>query len=273
MFLLSAMLREAEPLWLDGFALTDAADLHALLKTGFPLYAARCVLAAAALPSLDKPTAIQVPAGAVGALYCATRMPDGFPEDVVAAAEKRFPLGLYSHTAAYFVLGAIKDPQRPPELTKIVLMRRDLVSVEKALRDLRDKVIAHRANGAEGADGLNSSLDSLASELRRLCTLLAQGFCDTAERAEVKIQARAEMSEREREKDSSPTVAVDRTGGAGTVRCTFPSAAGSVEVAVPLEEAFLLDLSDVLSCDKDWQPRERGQVCALLRGALGYRDE
>ena len=271
LFLLSAMLREGEPLWLDGFSLTDAADLHTLLKQSFPLYASRCSLAATALPSIDQPTAVQVSAGAVGSLYVAARMPEGFPEDVALAAEtqSKRPLGLFSHVAAFFVLGA-KDAagQRPPELTKIVLLRRDLVGIGKKLRNLRDRVVADRARGAAGAASLAAGTDLLAEVLRRLCSLLAQGFCDTPERAEAQRQGWTEMSERERERDPTPRVTADPS--ANSVRCVFPAV--GLDLVISLDEATLGDLADVLSCDKDWEPRPRAVVCGLLRAALGYRE-
>ena len=256
LFLLSAMLREGRGQWPDAPQWDDQADLHQLLKGYVPAYASRCTLA-----TLPSPTAqAQVPAGSVSALFCPARLPDGFPDDVVQDQH----LGLFSHVAAYFILGA-KDPARGPELTKIVLLRRDVVATEKALRDLRDAAAAHKAAGAD----LVGDAAALSDILFRLCQLLAQGFIDTETRAEARAQAQAALTEKERERDATPRVCVDEA--ALSARLVFP-AASPEPLAVPLDDALLLGLADLLSCDKDTDALSNPTLCAFFRGALGYRD-
>jgi len=256
LFLLSAMLREGRGQWPDAPQWDDQADLHQLLKGYVPAYASRCTLG-----TLPSPTAqAQVPAGSVSALFCPARLPDGFPDDVVQDQH----LGLFSHVAAYFILGA-KDPARGPELTKIVLLRRDVVATEKALRDLRDAAAAHKAAGAD----LVGDAAALSDILFRLCQLLAQGFIDTETRAEARAQAQSALTDKERERDVTPRVCVDEA--ALSARLVFP-AASPEPLAVPLDDALLLGLADLLSCDKDTDALSNQTLCAFFRGALGYRD-
>lgn len=263
LFLLSAMLREGDFMWLDSFERDDAIDMHLLMKRSFPTYAAKCTLTS--LPSIETPTALQVAPQTVSSLYCPATMPRGFPEDIIAGEY----LGLYSHVASYFILGIKNIPgpgesPKTPQLTKIVLLKRDLKRVEKSLRDLRDSSSTHRAKG--NAEALIRCADMLALVLAELLMLLSQGFIDTPERAESKSNILAQLSDREREKDMTPRITVEDQ----SVKIYFP--AMSQECILPMNEGFMGDLADLLSSEKDMESINNAAVCSLFRASLGYRD-
>ena len=273
LFLLSAMIRESNPMWLDSFEMDDRTDLHLLLKKAFPVYAAKCTLSA--LPSLEVSSAMQIPAGAILSLYCSARMPEGFPDDVISANASSNP-GLYSHVAAYFVLGARVPPggmpagvpAKNPDLTKIVLLRRDVVRIEKTLRDIKDDVADFKAKGY--IEGLAKSGSTFARCLQLLFNLLSQGFIDSEDQEAAKLQEKEQLSETDKRNDATPRVVIlDPTSPQGGIRVDFPASALD-PINVALDDALLSDLADLFSHEKDMDAVNNAVVCSLLRGALGH---
>ena len=162
LFLLMTTLREFDPLWTDGFEADLAADLHSLLKKDYPVYGEKAALRGVPDPVAD--ITGSVAGGSVSVLWLPTHAPANFASQVDPSFTDT---GLYTHVAAYFLLGnelvappppvvpekgakpakgappapmAPLTPPADPVLTKAVLYRAHLTKAERLLRNARDRL-------------------------------------------------------------------------------------------------------------------------------------
>jgi len=307
-FLLSSLLREGDALWLDSYERDDCIDMHLFLKKGYALYAAKCCLAEA--PSLEQDAPLAVPLGTISSLWLPVKMPEDFPRRAVPLQN----VGLYSHVSTYLVLGAkntapvlsaaeeaaaaaaaagakggkaaapaVPAPTTPiadPVLTKLVLLRCDVVKVEKELRDIRGKLVDAEAKSR--LKEVESACAAVASKvLKMLIILLTNGFVDSdADQGdeEEKGGDTSSSSSSSSPFSSLPTISViENSTGKSTfsIYFDFPSTQNPfsppAKCELPLAEDTLAHLADVFSFDKDMLQVVDNDVCVLLRSALGYR--
>jgi len=195
--LLSAVLRECDPYWQDGFAEDLCLDTHHLLRTQYPaVYGASCCLSAAALPTASSVLSVFV--GGVYSQWVSTNCivppgqgkntkgtPKGSPSKNLLRSnanvydEKK---AMYNWFTGYFLLGvssnaepvAGKGDAQPestgqPFLTKVVLRRKDVVDLEQQFRNLRTRLAAAVINTATP---LTEAGDVFGSLLCRIITLV-----------------------------------------------------------------------------------------------------
>lgn len=274
-------LRESDPLWLDSYERDLAIDLHNLLKKTYPPYAAQCTLST--IPDPDSTPMVM--GGSVNTLYTLLSTPSGF----IHPSGKLTDVGLYSHVTAYFLLGSkavetateatakggkgapppeAPSPKADPVLTKIVIFRPDLVSIEKALRDARDSLI----------DGLSKKFSDIVSKvgnqlnhlLTSLIGLLKNGLI--LEGAGIKKVSNAdEDDDVEKFQDRCPEITSTLSDDNG--KTIIKLIIGGIPCKLPVDEVTLARLADVVSYDKDCDNIIDNNILSFMRIVLGYPDE
>jgi len=274
-----SFLRESDPLWLDSYERDMAIDLHNLLKKTYAPYASQCSLAS--IPDPDSTPSVM--GGSVNTLYTLLKT----PTDFVHPSGKTSDVGLYSHVTAYFLLGskavetapdpAAKGgkgappptapvPTADPVLTKIVIYRPDLVSIEKALRDTRDSLM----------DGLSKKFSDIVSKTgNALCPLLISlvGLLKNGVILEGAGMKKVANDDDDVEKfvDRCPEISTTLSEENGKTIITI--IIGGISCKLPVEEATLARLADVVTFDKDCDNIIDNNILSFMRILLGYPDE
>jgi hypothetical protein len=221
--------------------------------------------------------------GSVNTLYTLLKT----PTDFVHPSGKTSDVGLYSHVTAYFLLGskavetapdtAAKGgkgappptapvPTADPVLTKIVIYRPDLVSIEKALRDTRDSLM----------DGLSKKFNDIVSKIgNALCPLLISlvGLLKNGVILEGAGMKKVANDDDDVEKfvDRCPEISTTLSEENGKTIITI--IIGGISCKLPVEEATLARLADVVTFDKDCDNIIDNNILSFMRILLGYPDE
>ena len=299
LFLLSSLLREQDPLWLGSEESNLCADLHALLRATYPVYAQQCCVeqvpdAAAAMGY----GSIEVPQGSVSSLWNPVKAPLDFPPSNAALdSSSASAAGRLSHVSVFFLLGdnAVTPPSAAPPsnsnepiLLKLVLPRIDVVRVEKQLRSVRDRLMDAEAKANPAA--LQSARQDFGTVVCVLIGLLQDGIIINRWSGEEKDGDAADGSSVDRSFEivESKASGVGVGGGGGGVgggaaayvlNVAVPGRASSsssyttttTTVSVSVHPMVLLHLADVCCPDRDVSLLKDGEVCRLLRTTLGYK--
>ena len=177
----SSIVRERDELWQDGVVYDACIDTHHLLRVQYPSYNASCCLSAAALPSLSSELA--VPVGGVYSYWLSMNEP--IPE--VSDTPKTSPMkasmkativdpearSLFNNFTGYFLLGFGADgtTSEQPFLTKVVLHRKEVVSLEQDFRDLRTQLAKAVINTVTGLKDSCNTLGSLCCNIVRMVSV------------------------------------------------------------------------------------------------------
>lgn len=273
LFLLSSMLREQDPLWLGSEESILCADLHALLRATYPIYAQQCCVE-------QVPDAIGgsigVPQGSVSTLYSPVKAPLDFPPPNAVFDYSSAVVGRLSHVSVFFLLGDAVTPSAAPSsssnsnepiLLKLVLPRIDIVRVEKQLRSVRDRLVDAEAKANPAA--LQSARRDFGTVVCVLMGLLQNGIIIDRWSDEEKDDGDASSVDR-----SFEIVESKATGAAPAYVLNVAvagRASGTDTVSVPVHPQVLLHLADVCCPDRDVLLLKDGEVCRLLRTTLGYK--
>lgn len=131
LFALSALFRETDCLWLDGYEFDYIADLHVSLVNSFPVYKEKCTIKQ--VPDTSN-VELKVSVGSISSLWMLA-----CNEDTRA---RKATSGLYDGVTGYFLLGANeKSLSTDPLLTRANLSFTELVSIEKESALLRDSLL------------------------------------------------------------------------------------------------------------------------------------
>jgi hypothetical protein len=198
-------------------------------------------------------------------------------------------VGLYSHLTAYFLLGskAIETaPEAPlkggkgapppealtqtadPVLTKIVIFRPDLISIEKALRGARDSLI----------DGLSKKFSDIVNKIgNQLCPIITSliGLLKNGLILEgagsMKVANGNEEDEVEKFLDRCPEITTTLSDENG--KTVIMLHIGGIPCKLPVDELTLARLADVVTFDKDCDNIIDNNILSFMRIVLGYPDE
>jgi hypothetical protein len=281
LFLLSSLLREQDPLWLGSEESILCADLHALLRATYPIYAQQCCVE-------QVPDAIGgsigVPQGSVSTLYSPVTAPRDFPPPNAVFDYSSAVAGRLSHVSVFFLLGdAVTPSAAPPSssnsnepiLLKLVLPRIDVVRVEKQLRSVRDRLVDAEAKANPGA--LQSARRDFGTVVCVLIGLLQNGIIIDRWRDEENDHRGDEENDRgdASSVDRSFEIVESKATGAASAYVLNVAVAGRASgtdtVSVPVHPQVLLHLADVCCPDRDVLLLKDGEVCRLLRTTLGYK--
>jgi len=281
LYLLCSLLRESDPLW-GGEEQALCADMHSMLAAAYPVYAAQC-----GAPESESEA---VRPGAASTLWVPTHAPAAWA-DVLERQPNSLDYkvsGLYSHLHVFFLLGDRVSGDTPaaadatslqPFLTKLTLPRLDVVFIEKALRDTRDRLIdaahKHKAlteKAPAGAGPTRAEAAELARllQLNRLCAdeagdtlVLLLSLLRGGVISEQKASADPGAAVAEQE---PYTVAESQTDTLPLHTLTLFLGPGTL--ALKVTPTLLLNLAQVLSADCDTLQLPDNDVCSLLRLVL-----
>lgn len=272
LYLLCALLRERDPLWVNCPEQQLCADLHSLLRTSFPLYNSKCCLTECPDPN----GTVDVACSTVSTLWIPTRTPEAF-----AAVLERPPnqldyssAGVYSHVSVFFLFGDGTLPgtasttagetgnSKEPILTKLVLPRTDVTHLERTFRDIRDKLLdAESKNYKEVA---RSCQDAFGETLVLLLGLLKNGII-TQEQGEGGSHATQYLVTESKAAATDTVTSYDLT-------VTIKGESGSSSsILLKVTSELMLHFAEVLCVERDAELVRDNFVCAFLRTALGYK--
>jgi hypothetical protein len=273
LYLLCALLRERDPLWLNSPEQQLCADLHSLLRTSYPLYKTKCCLAEC--PNPNGP--LDVANATVSTLWIPTKSPDAF-NAVLERQPNQFDYstaGLYTHVSVFYLLGDAVLPtatttaageagnSKEPILTKLVLPRVDVVYIEKALRDIRDRLMD--AEKKSYTTVIRACQDDFGDTLVLLLGLLKNGIITQEKPGSVEAARVAELEKVYRVVESKSAT------GAAAYELVLPVGDGNMSVALKVTADLILHFAEVLCVDKDAELLKNNYVSAFLRAALGFK--
>lgn len=187
--LLSAVLRECDPYWQDGYETDLCIDTHHLLRTQYPsIYASQCCLPVSSLPTPS--TELSVFVGGVYSQWVSMNcvVPPGHGKKVTPKGSPSKALlkstahvydehkSMFNWYTGYFLLGVSSNADAAPSgnkgdtgtettgqpfLTKVVLRRKDVVDLEQQFRHLRTRLAAAVINTATPLTEAGEVLGSL----------------------------------------------------------------------------------------------------------------
>ena len=306
--------------WSEGSEADVTADIHHFLLKQCTAYAAKCVLAPDKLPDLTSPSvSIPIGSvsthwspSAAPEGFMASLASKAFANgaDYYSTAG-----GLFSHVTAFLLLGDKKDtnaaaaaaaaaasaappakgakkedPSKQvaatpvesvqPVLTKVMLPRVDLRSIEKQLRDVRDKyldvlpksvTLEIRACNEKFSDLVVSLVWLLQNGTMYVPGSAANTPISPSARLGLPVRAESEIIEKSSAefsvtltfpRDHDDTEGEEKEGGGG--------GGGTHSISVPINEKFMLNLANVLSPGVALDSLLDNDVCQLLRFSLGY---
>ena len=137
LYLITGLLREASPLNMDNDEAKWRYDIHNLLKEKFAFYASDCVVEETSLPTIDSLT---INASSISS-YWNPAMKAVFDEEQADPEDNN--MGVYSVHDLYLILGGVAegdvsedDPSSLSVITKVSLMLKDLIEIERLLLEL-----------------------------------------------------------------------------------------------------------------------------------------
>jgi len=291
-FLLAALLKEADKMWPDGHEVDVAMDLHCLLKKSYSAYAAKCTLDK--LPDLNSGVT-SIPVSTVSTLWSPAPPPDGFLTSLITkpntnTSEYYSQNGVYSHISAFLLLGDKVDldavPTAPvvpvpaakgakvakgeplvpavttpvdslqPILTKLVLPRVDVFAIERELRIIRDQLVVAVAKNVNEEVMLCN--EKFAECVVLLVWLLQNGTMYNPGSASVTpttLGMKAQYKIVESGSDFSVQIHLSRS---------------TLTVTLPINENLLLRLANVFSPQIAVEGLVDNDLCNFLRITLGY---
>ncbi len=145
LFALASLLREADPLWLEGYEYDYIYDLHASLARNFSAYSDSCCIKS--IPSTSN-SELNVAIGSVSALWILHTGKDASKATTRGLSKRKPESGVFADVIGYFLIGPASagNSKNSPLLTKIELPLWTIRNWERQLIILRDSIRRSREN-------------------------------------------------------------------------------------------------------------------------------